>query len=455
MLQRLKSTFGSENGSGNPFKIGLLLYLVAQVFFLIHIQFPQKQNFDEFHYVPAAKQVLTLEETRNWEHPPLGKILMAAGIAAFGDRPIGWRVMSTVFGALTLAGMYFWGLALFKSQRAALLVAGLTAVNQLLYVQSRIGMLDTFMMAFLVWAMAAFSAAWDPARTRRETGRLLAFAGVMLGLATACKWFALMPWLFCIGLVVMLRILQGWGTTFQAPASAESSDADWYHPKLFQGVRGKTWFLCLGVIPLLAYFATFLPFLWVQRAPGNPPYGLWDLVKMQHTMWDGQLRVVTQHPYMSTWTSWALMKRPIWYAFDREPSNDAVVRGVILLGNPLIMWGGLLALLGCLWGFVRFRSRAAFLILAFYGVLYFSWALIPRKIAFYYYYYPAALVLSLALAYVFELSPFQDLKRASRWAGWVFLVAATALFIYFFPILAALKIPSDSFQKWMWFSTWI
>ena len=140
------------------------------------------------------------------------------------------------------------------------------------------------------------------------------------------------------------------------------------------------------------------------------------------------------------------IKRPIWYAFDKEGADK--VRGVILIGNPVVMWTGVVALLVCAWAWVTTKSRAAFLILAFYTALFGSWIVIPRKIAFYYYYYPAGMVLSLALAYVFHV-------WRTKWAQWIYLAAAFGMFVYFFPILAALKISADSFSRWMWFRSWI
>jgi dolichyl-phosphate-mannose--protein O-mannosyl transferase len=420
----------------------LALFAVSQVFFLLNIQFPKTPNFDEFHYVPSAKQFLAMKENQNWEHPPLGKMLMAVGIAIGGDRPIGWRLMSTVFGALTLVGMFLWGLAVFRNERDAWFVALLTLFNQLLYVQARIGMLDTFMMAFLAWGFAAFSAAWDPALGAREVRRYLAFAGITLGLATATKWAAVVPWLCILMLYAGLLVFHYWELEFRQPVAG-----DWISPKLWNGVRIRDVALLLGVFPVLVYFATFLPYLFVDR---RPRYGLWDLVQMQWKMWDGQLRVVTEHPYNSKWPGWPLMTRPIWYAYDKEGEN--FVRGVVLLGNPLLMWGGLVALAACAWGWITRRSREAFLVLAFYAALYFPWAAIPRKIAFYYYYYPAGMTLGLAVAYAFRIL---DDGRPARIGRWVFLGATVGIFVYFFPILAALKIGSESFRKWMWFSTWI
>lgn len=420
-----------------------LLYLVSQLLFLINIQFPRGQNFDEFHYVPSAKQHLEMKENQNYEHPPLGKELMAIGIAIGGDRPFGWRVMSTIFGALTLVGMYLWAFAVFRDEKLALWAALLTLFNQLLYVQARIGMLDTFMFAFLVYALAAFCATWSP-MPAATTRKLLYFSGAMIGLTVACKWFGIIPWALFVFLVITVQVLRGWGTTFARPTAL-----DWFRQDLWQGIRLIDWVLALLVIPLFFYYLTFIPFLFQSGVKR----GLWDiLVVMQQKMWDGQSRVVSSHPYMSHWLDWATLKRPIWYAFDKEGEKQELVRGVLLLGNPLIMWSGLVAMVSCLWGWLVERRRDAFLIVAIYFALYFSWALIPRKVSFYYYYYPAGMTLSLALAYVFARA---EEAAEKKWLRWVFLTAALGVFIYFFPILSALKINGDKFRQWMWFTSWI
>jgi dolichyl-phosphate-mannose--protein O-mannosyl transferase len=155
---------------------------------------------------------------------------------------------------------------------------------------------------------------------------------------------------------------------------------------------------------------------------------------------------------MSQWWDWPLMIRPIWYAFDKEGANQEFVRGVICIGNPAVVYTGLLALVFCLWGWIETRSKDAFIILATYVVFYGSWVLIPRKIAFYYYYYPAAMVLGLALAYFFHYLEKDSKKRIFSWA---FIGVCVWFFVYFFPILAARQIPVDSFSKWMWSRSWI
>lgn len=442
-----------EGGLGGIalWKIALALYLFAQIFFLIGIQFPVKQNFDEFHYIPAAQKFFQFLEIPNREHPPLGKMIIAIGLAVLGDNPPGWRLMSTIFGAITLSGMFYWGMALFRDRKAAIWIALLTLVNQLLYVQSRIAMLDTFMMAFLVWGFAAFFSTWWEDVPERTLHRRLIYSGLLFGLAIAIKWFALMAWLSCIGMVVMVYLLKSWKVAFEpGPSASPLKLADWYSPKLWKGISIFEWFIYLGVIPFVVYFTTFLPYLFFQDG-----LSLWDLIPFQLTMYGDQLRVVSSHPYMSQWQQWPLMTRPIWYAFDAASDNSR--RCVLLLGNPLIMWGGLLALLVCFWGFVRARSREGFLIFFLYCGLFGSWIVIPRKIAFYYYYYPAGMTLSLAWGYVFSILERREPGRwrLPPWGRWMFLGAATGFFIYFFPILSGVKIPAEMFRQYMWFSSWV
>jgi dolichyl-phosphate-mannose--protein O-mannosyl transferase len=423
----------------------LALYGVSLILFLIDIGTPIHFSFDEFHYVPSAKQFLAHVPNQNWEHPPLGKMLMAVGIGIFGDRQLGWRFMSAVFGSLTLVGMYLWALALFREKRIALWVALITFVNHLLYVQARIGMLDTFMFAFIVWGLAAFTATWDPKRSFPAQRRLLAFAGLMFGLATATKWFGLMPWMACLALVFVVRVLQKGGVRL-----AHARPTDWYRPDLWRSLSTWDWIHYLVLHPLFAYFLCFIPRLMIEHR------GPWytaplDFAEMQLRMWDGQLRVVTSHPYMSQWYQWPLMNRPIWYAFEHEGS---LARGVVLLGNPLVMWTGLLALVACAVEWFRSRAYDAFLILFFYFSLYGSWILIPRKVSFYYYYYPAGMTLGLALAYAFHHG---EVGRYFKypWARWVFLAVASLLFVYFLPILAGTPIEAGELGRWMWFRAWI
>lgn len=429
----------------------LAVFLLGLTLFLIRLQLPGSLNFDEAHYVPSARQWLELVPNRNFEHPPLGKLLVAAGMAVAGDHPFGWRISAAVFGALTLAGMHFWAWGLFRDARRAGFATALTVFNFLLFVQARIGMLDTFMFAFLAWGLGAFAWAWDEQAAPARTRRLLLFAGAMFGFAVACKWSAVVAWATCLGLLAGARLLALLRVRRPSPGSWRGLPgyAPWYGPGLFQGV-GVAWVaLSLLAVPVLCYFSTFLPYLWIHR---DPPYSILDFWRLQTEMYAGQLRVTSSHPYMSDWKGWPFLARPIWYAFDRAPDEGA--RGVLLVQNPLIAWAGILAVIYCAWAWLEHRCRQAFLIFVTWSALYFSWALIPRKITFYYYYYPAGMVLSFALAYALYRGP-ETVGARARWLRAGFLGLAAILFAYFYPILAAVRIDATSFTRWAWFRSWI
>jgi dolichyl-phosphate-mannose--protein O-mannosyl transferase len=413
----------------------VFLYAAAQISFLINIDTPRGLDFDESHYVPAARQLLDGHPDPNREHPPLGKILIAGGIALFGDRPLGWRFMSTVFGALTLVGMYVWGVALFKDRSLALWAALVTLVNHLLYVQGRIGMLDTFMFAFLAWAAAAVIAALDPRLEPQRARLYLAIAGWMLGFAMATKWFGVVAWVACLGLLASVRFIH----RYWPKLIAQDAARDFTNVDLARG---------LVLYPLLAYAICFIPRI-VSEHQGPWYTAPAEFLQMQARMYSGQLAVPGQHPYMSHWYQWPFLTRPIRYAFDHD---GARVRGVLLLGNPLVMWAGMVALVFCAIDVIRRRSREALLILFFYLAFFASWVVIPRKLSLYYYYYPAAMNLIFALAYVLR---DRSSGQRYRWARWMFLVSAAAVFVYFLPVLSGSPIANDAFTKWMWFRSWI
>jgi general L-amino acid transport system permease protein len=117
---------------------------------LVRLTVVTKPYFDEIHYLPAARAVLVLSQPLNPEHPPLGKEILALGIALFGDGPLGWRIMPALFGTLGLfaamRALWFASLSRFATIACGVLLA--TAFP--LFVQSRIAMLDIFMASFML-----------------------------------------------------------------------------------------------------------------------------------------------------------------------------------------------------------------------------------------------------------------------------------------------------------------
>ena len=384
-------------------QLALILALVAEIMFLANLGQPNKLMFDETHYVAAARATFGMVGRTNEEHPLFAKWLIGLSMALSGDTPWGWRVLSTVAGTATMLAIFAIALRLFGDRRAAATAALIAMLNQMLFIQARIAMLDVFMGAFL-FAGIAFAMA---PQGRRST---LIISGLCLGLAVGCKWAAI-PYvaLVCAGVMVATRRI--------APA------------------------LWIGGTALAAYFATFAPAL----GYADNPLRLDELIPYQAHMYALQTQPLAPHTYMSKWWQWPLITRPIWYLY--EPV-DGVERGVLLVGNPAIMWGGLIAVGACAWAGLRQRATGPALAAMLYLFAIGLWIVIPKKIGFYYYYYLPALCLSLALAGAFH-------HYRGRLVPALFLAVSAALFLYFLPIISSAPLPNDqAFLHWMWFSTW-
>ena len=79
-----------------PLPAAIAIGAAAQALFAWRLTTPHQLVFDETHYVPAARKLAALAAPTNIEHPLLGKTIIAAGIALFGDAPFGWRIASSL-----------------------------------------------------------------------------------------------------------------------------------------------------------------------------------------------------------------------------------------------------------------------------------------------------------------------------------------------------------------------
>ena len=415
--------------------IASAIFVIAHVLLMIGLATPDKITFDEVHYVPAAKQMLetgTSTPLLNPMHPPLAKQFMAWSIRAFGDVPLGWRYPSVLFGALAIVAMYLCGLVLFASQGAALATVALTFLNQMVFVQSRIAMLDIYALTFDLFGIAAFMYGFR----RRRPEIAFALAGLAFGLAGACKWSGFFPLGICIPSVAVVRLLQGWRAQF-----AEGNADDWYRPDRWPDFRYYHFTLCFILVPALTYFAAFIP---------QYGFSVGDILAAQRRIFAENAGSHPPHVYMSSWPSWPLLMRPIWYQFDKIA--DDRFQAVVFLGNPLILWPALAALGICLRDFIVKRRADAFLILAFYLGPWLAWATLPRTIGFIYYYLPSATIATLALVYALTHGE----RAPPRWVLWAFVVAAAIGFAAMLPIsVAMLGTSMATYQRLMIFQSWI
>lgn len=424
----------SGNSAVRNTVVAVVIFFVAHSALLVGVTTPGNLYFDEVHYVPAARQMLEPvmpSPMLNPMHPPLAKQLIAASIRTFGDGPLGWRYPGVLFGSLAIVALYLCGLALFSGQGPAVAAALLAFFNQMLFVQSRIAMLDIFALAFSLFAIAAFMHGFRRSRPHAW----FALAGLGFGLSSACKWSGLFALATCLVIVAAIRLMQSWRTQF-----ADGNALDWYQPGLWPDFRYFHFAACFVLIPALAYLATFVPLYGLSVAD------IWEAQRRIFS--DNTTTAIGGHTYMSSWPSWPFLVRPVWYLFDKI--GDDRIAAVVFLGNPLMLWPALPALGICLHDWIVTRRSDAFLILSFYFGPYLAWAMLPRALGFLYYYLPPATVASLALVYV--------LRRGNSpgWLLWTFVAIAFAGFAAMLPISAAFVGTSmETFSRLMLFQNWI
>ena len=403
-----------------PLPLALLIAGLAELLFAWRVTIPSKPYFDEVHYVPAARTLLALAHPANIEHPLLAKELIALGIWLFGDDPLGWRMLSTLAGSAVVAGVFALVWLGTRRLRPALVASVLTLVNFTVFVQARIAMLDGFMAAFVI--LGAASLLWSmhgaPGQVRRRWG----LGAVLLGLATACKWTAA-PYVAFAALAYLL-LRRG-------------------RPDRWPGLGPVMALALLGGVSVATYFLTFAPaFFYAQE-----PLTLATLLPFQWTMFQQQTQVLPAHTYQSAWYTWPFDWRPIWYLY--EPV-DGAQRGVLLLGNPAVMWGGLVAVLACAGAWLRSRAirpgAAAGLWIASIAI----WPLIPKSLGFFYYYYLPSIWLAVVLAVALD-----HWRARLRYWDEVVVMLAVGLFLHFYPILSAAPLAGPgAFARWIWLDSW-
>jgi dolichyl-phosphate-mannose--protein O-mannosyl transferase len=212
-----------------------------------------------------------------------------------------------------------------------------------------------------------------------------------------------------------------------------------------RGISTVEAFLWLGPFAAIVYLTTFAPALFYA----TDPLGLADLIPFQFRILEIQRGSMAPHPYQSLPWQWMLDLRPVWYFY--EPLFS-VWRGVLLIGNPVVMWAGLLAVPVALVLGIRQRCWGLFGAAAFYLLAMSIWLVVPKPVMFFHYYLVPSLFLCVALAGVLD----RLWLGQGRYEGPVAVFGAAAfLFLWFYPILSAAPLDGRAaFNRWMWLDSW-
>jgi dolichyl-phosphate-mannose-protein mannosyltransferase len=410
-----------------PILVALVFGLATLALLLPGIGTPAKMYFDEAYFVPEARALIQgipnpAPDAPPLAKPPLGRLVMAIGMAAAGDNPFGWRIAGVLCGALTVTAVYLWSYLLLQESSLASLAAGLAIFNNFLFVMSRIATVDVFLLFFLVWSLVAYTAALTLEVGTALRRILFCLSGVLVGLAAACKWNAIDT----LGVFFVVTIALLWAPFRASGASIASLSA--YASKV-KKIGLPILLIGLLVAPIASYSLTFWP---VCRSI-HRPFSFHELAAMNVFMWHFNKTTVVNPFLISPWYSWPLNLSPM-----RVLSY--------LVGNPVITWSGLVALALCLRRFWTSDTFQKALVLLLFAANYLQWTVTPQKGLYYYYYYPCVMILGVAIAVATRsLPPRVFGVRIS----FLVLAAAALFFIRCYPQMAHLEAPWDcTFGCW-------
>lgn len=406
-------------------------FVISQLLYQTAITTLKHPNFDEAHYVPAARKMIETQEIVIKEHPPLGVQLIASGILIFGDNPYGWRFFSALAGSFLLLGLLALCFACGMRCQRVIYVGCLLLTSHFIYIHARIAMLDIYMCALIVWALVLLIQGFNCEQVRQK--KLFICASALLwGAATAIKWVGLVGFVICIGYLIVLKVVRKFN--YEGFVNQYS----WHNYRYLQRVSS---FFILSVYGVFFFCGYYIPYLLI---------GKFQLITAIKEAWQLQQYVPDNHVYQSSMWLWPLMLRPIWYEYYRLDSG--LIQGVFCLGNPFLLLMGLVGLAWSGRNWLRCNSMLSFINIVFYTGFFLFWLLVERKTSFHYYYFLPTLFLILALGE--SLSSLLGSRQRSL--AWVGLGVAAACFVYFFPVISGLPMPIDkNLSLWTWFDSWV
>lgn len=391
------------------------LTLAALLLRFINLSFPHEIVFDETYFANFAHDYLT--HTRFFDaEPPLGKFLIAGGIKLFGFNSFGWRLAPALAGTAVIPLMYLFVKRLFGGIWLPTVAALLTLLDGLLLVESRLALLDIFVVFFNLLTYTLFLLSLQ-APTRNRSARWLVLTGFSLGLGLATKWITLA----FLGPAVALLLLLAFRNRSLVRRIFKVSSGQ----ELLDGIGAKarnlhhplTYLALLGVVPFAIYLGLFQLHVPFDSTGGSS----WSIHKQ---IYNYHHTLKASHPYSSKWWTWPLMLRPVAYYF--KTPDVAQWQGIVAFGNPIIWWGGVLALFYMAYRFVRTRSLVLGFILLGFLAHFAPWALITR-VLFIYHYMGALPFTIIALAYALRESWLWKPKDPSvQLFGWFILFGAAA-----------------------------
>lgn len=389
--------------------------------------------FDEVYFVRTAEQYLHLQLPYEWTHPPLGKLIIASGILAFGFDPFGWRIMGVIFATLMIPLIYLLGKKLFGTWIGGFASAFLLTFDFMHFTMARMGTADTYVvffslasqLFFLIYIKDVFKNGWKAP----VLPLFLAFLFFALGFST--KWLVLYGFVGMIALLIALRLkdvkkLKG---KWRAKANAILDPPFHLLPSFL-------------LVAVAVYFLTYIPDMLAGRS-------LADVLGLQGSMYIYHSTLTATHPFSSAWWSWPLMLRPVWLYVSYLPNN--VVSSISLFGNPAVWWVGFAFIILAAGIAVKRRDFACIFLAVLFFFQWLPYVLISR-ITFIYHFYLNVPILCLASAYF--ISKYWSTKWGKA-AALAYFAVVVALFGLFFPVISGMPASTSWIDSLKWLRSWV
>jgi dolichyl-phosphate-mannose-protein mannosyltransferase len=439
-------------------------------------------------------------------HPELGKWIIALGEHFFGMDSFGWRVSAAVVGTLMVAVMIRLVRRLTGSTLLGCTAGLLLAFDGLHFVLSRSALLDIFLAFFLLCAVACLVADrdwgrlrlarlvptgyrttvddWGPVRGLLWRPWRLA-AGICFGLACATKWNALFP-LAAFGVLVWM-----WDAGARRAIGVRSARL---RSALVDAVPA---FFYLVVVALVVYVLSWTGWLLhadaYEKALSNTQYGAYwghyldkdahgffpELFQSLRSLWNYHQDVYTfhtrflddaTHTYQSKPQWWLVLNRPVGMQADLgiqpgvdgcdAPTGSTCLRQILLLGTPVLWWGGVVALLYAFYAWIARRDWRFGMVIVGLLSTWLPWFRYDERPIFSY--YAITILPFTVLAVTFGLGTMIGGPRASyrrrmwgtAFAG-AFVVLVLVNFAWFWPIYTGELITTPDWLDRIWFNRWI
>jgi len=486
--------------------------LIGGILRFVELGRPHAVMFDETYYPKDALSLLRfgvevktvegaddilLSSDGNWQtvnvfttepafvvHPPVGKWMIAAGEWLFGATPFGWRFTVALLGTLSILLVARIVRRLTRSDLIGTIAGLLLAVEGMHLVLSRTGLLDLVLAFWVIVAFGLLLIDRDSMRTRlaravrtdgiagmaTQWGPRLGLrpwrwaAAAALGLAVATKWSGLwflaflmvMSVVWDVGARRMVGVQQPWRATFvrdALPAAAAT-------------------LAIVAVLYVASWWGWFTSDLGYARnwaadqPPSMVPDALRSLLHYHSEAWNFHVGLTTEHSYSSNPLSWPFQSRPTSFFYDGFDGGGgdcgaaSCASAVTALGNPIIWWFGILAVLYQGWRWLAGRDWRSGAVLVGIAAGWLPWLLYLDRTIFTFYTVVVSpfMVMAVAMTLGAMLGPPDAPPRRRRdgaIAVGVLMVLMIAAAWWFYPIWTGEVIPYDAWRLRMWFPSWI